>query len=137
MKRSADDFVLNQLTKRIREEFNSYGYGAYGYGQQVATPYGHDETGMMQSVMGPGTGGGGSCGSSGGAYNARYHFQAAQNAGFDTGSEDHQPRTVYVGNLDPSITEDFITTLFGQIGAVTKTKVIFDVRFFSELECSS
>ncbi|VDO39609.1 unnamed protein product [Brugia timori] len=32
----------------------------------------------------------------------------------------------YVGNLDPSITEDFITTLFGQIGAVTKTKVIFD-----------
>ncbi|KAL3995337.1 RNA recognition motif family protein [Acanthocheilonema viteae] len=75
--------------------------------------------------MGPGTGGG-NCGSSGGAYNARYHFQAAQNAGFDTGSEDHQPRTVYVGNLDPSITEDFITTLFGQIGAVTKTKVIFD-----------
>lgn len=30
----------------------------------------------------------------GGAYNARYHFQAAQSAGFDTGSEDHQPRTV-------------------------------------------
>ncbi|VDK85361.1 unnamed protein product [Litomosoides sigmodontis] len=125
-KRSADDCTPTQGTKKVREEFNSYGYGAYGYGQQVATPYGHDETGMMQGVMGPGTGGGGSCGSSGGAYNARYHFQAAQNAGFDTGSEDHQPRTVYVGNLDPSITEDFITTLFGQIGAVTKTKVIFD-----------
>uniref|UniRef100_A0A1I8ELC8 RRM domain-containing protein n=1 Tax=Wuchereria bancrofti TaxID=6293 RepID=A0A1I8ELC8_WUCBA len=153
VKRGADDCILIQATKKVREErishvtidiytpyismnasyritqaliFNSYGYGAYGYGQQVATPYGHDETGMMQGVMGPGTGGGGSCTSSGGAYNARYHFQAAQNAGFDTGSEDHQPRTVYVGNLDPSITEDFITTLFGQIGAVTKTKVIFD-----------
>uniref|UniRef100_A0A8R1U2U8 RRM domain-containing protein n=2 Tax=Onchocerca TaxID=6281 RepID=A0A8R1U2U8_ONCVO len=121
-----NDNVYIISNKVWQNKFNSYGYGAYGYGQQVATPYGHDETGMMQSVMGPGTGGGGSCASSGGAYNARYHFQAAQNAGFDTGSEDHQPRTVYVGNLDPSITEDFITTLFGQIGAVTKTKVIFD-----------
>lgn len=98
---------------------NNYGYGAYGYGQQVA-PYGHDD--------GSAAAGGGTTtsGSQGGAYNARYHFQAAQSAGFDTGSEDRQPRTVYVGNLDPSITEDFITTLFGQIGVVTKTKVIFD-----------
>ncbi|KHJ75496.1 hypothetical protein OESDEN_24888, partial [Oesophagostomum dentatum] len=32
----------------------------------------------------------------------------------------------YVGNLDPSVTEEFIGTLFGQIGTVTKTKVIFD-----------
>lgn len=77
-------------------QYNAYGYGAYGYGQQVATPYGHDETGMMQGMIAPGTGGGTGGGSSGGAYNARYHFQAAQSAGFDTGSEDHQPRTVYV-----------------------------------------
>lgn len=98
---------------------NNYGYGAYGYGQQVA-PYGHED-GTAAAAGGTTT-----SGSQGGAYNARYHFQAAQNAGFDTGSEDHQPRTVYVGNLDPSITEDFITTLFGQIGVVTKTKVIFD-----------
>ncbi|VDN07946.1 unnamed protein product [Thelazia callipaeda] len=144
-KRPSDEPCADIASKRVREEnnlcflllliwvfqFNSYGYGAYGYGQQVATPYGHDETGMMQNMMIQGTGsggggGGGTCGSSGGAYNARYHFQAAQNAGFDTGSEDHQPRTVYVGNLDSSITEDFITTLFGQIGAVTKTKVIFE-----------
>ena len=33
----------------------------------------------------------------------------------------------YVGNLDPSVTEEFVATLFGQIGAVTKTKVIYDV----------
>uniref|UniRef100_A0A914RXY1 RRM domain-containing protein n=1 Tax=Parascaris equorum TaxID=6256 RepID=A0A914RXY1_PAREQ len=75
-----------------------------------------------------GGGGGATSGSGGGAYNARYHFQAAQSAGFDTGSDDRQPRTVYVGNLDTSITEDFVATLFGQIGPVTKTKVIFDVR---------
>lgn len=35
----------------------------------------------------------------------------------------------YVGNLDPSVTEEFIATLFGQIGVVTKTKVIFDVSW--------
>jgi nucleolysin TIA-1/TIAR len=33
-----------------------------------------------------------------------------------------------VGNLDPSVSEEFITTLFGQIGLVTKTKVIFDAN---------
>lgn len=61
-----------------------------------------------------------------GGYNPRFHYQAAQNAGFHTGSSDEQPRTLYVGNLDSSVTEDFIGTLFGQVGTVTKTKVIFD-----------
>lgn len=35
----------------------------------------------------------------------------------------------YVGNLDSSVTEEFVTTLFGQIGLVTKTKVICDVIY--------
>ncbi|KAI6239476.1 RNA recognition motif [Aphelenchoides fujianensis] len=61
-----------------------------------------------------------------GAYNARYHFAAAQNAGFQFGADDTQPRILYVGNLDASITEEFINTLFGQIGRIIKTKVIFD-----------
>ncbi len=60
---------------------------------------------------------------SGGTYNPRYHFAAAQEAGFDMGSDETQPRTLYVGNLDHSVTEDFIGTLFGQFGIVTKTKV--------------
>lgn len=59
-------------------------------------PYGHDETGGMMPPQIMGSTGGTAVSSNGGAYNARYHFQAAQNAGFDTGSEDHQPRTVYV-----------------------------------------
>lgn len=62
----------------------------------------------------------------GGAYNPRYHYQAAQNAGFNLGTEDAQPRILYVGNLDQSVTEEFIATLFGQIGRIMKTKVIFD-----------
>ncbi|CAJ0561460.1 unnamed protein product, partial [Mesorhabditis spiculigera] len=36
------------------------------------------------------------------------------------------PRTLYVGNLDPSITEEFLSTLFGQVGVVTKAKVVYD-----------
>ncbi|KAL3120596.1 hypothetical protein niasHT_007888 [Heterodera trifolii] len=79
--------------------YANYGYGSYGYG-------GEDF--------------------SAGAYNPRYHYAAAQNAGFDLKTDDGLPRTIYVGNLDVSVTEDFITTLFGQIGPVTKTKVIFD-----------
>lgn len=38
----------------------------------------------------------------------------------------------YVGNLDLSVTEEFIATLFGQIGPVTKTKVIFDVSWLAK-----
>ena len=87
--------------------YANYGYGAgagsYGYGVTI----GNEDY-------------------SGGTYNPRYHYQAAQNAGFELGTDDGQPRTVYVGNLDPSVTEEFIATLFGQIGVVTKTKVIFD-----------
>ncbi|GMS86110.1 hypothetical protein PENTCL1PPCAC_8285, partial [Pristionchus entomophagus] len=73
----------------------------------------------------PNTSGGGPEPDSNG-YNPRTHFQAAQSAGFHTGGEDAQPRTLYVGNLDPSVTEEFISTLFGQIGVISKSKVIFD-----------
>lgn len=82
--------------------YANYGYGAYGYGGYTTEDY------------------------SAGTYNPKYHFQAAQNAGFELGTTDGQPRTLYVGNLDPSVTEEFVATLFGQIGAVTKTKVIYD-----------
>uniref|UniRef100_A0A1I7RW23 Nucleolysin TIA-1/TIAR n=1 Tax=Bursaphelenchus xylophilus TaxID=6326 RepID=A0A1I7RW23_BURXY len=61
-----------------------------------------------------------------GAYNPRYHFQAAQNAGFNLSADDGQPRVLYVGNLDTSVTEEFVATLFSQMGRLVKTKVIFD-----------
>lgn len=69
---------------------------------------------------------GGSTEADSNGYNPRTHFQAAQSAGFHTGGEESQPRTLYVGNLDPSVTEEFISTLFGQIGVISKSKVIFD-----------
>ncbi|KAL6736735.1 hypothetical protein Aduo_007052 [Ancylostoma duodenale] len=62
---------------------------------------------------------------SAGMYNPRTHSKVAEKEGFHMGGTD-EPRTLYVGNLDPSVTEEFIGTLFGQIGTVTKTKVIFD-----------
>lgn len=39
-------------------------------------------------------------------------------------SEESHPRTLYVGNLDVSVTEDLLTTLFSQIGQVKGCKVI-------------
>nr|BAI40365.1 TIA-1 homologue [Bombyx mori] len=39
------------------------------------------------------------------------------------GDESH-PKTLYVGNLDPSVTEVFLCTLFGQIGDVKGCKII-------------
>ena len=87
--------------------FPNYGYGAYGYGYGAAP--------------------GAATSDNDNSYNPRYHFAAAQNAGFElTSHEEGQPRTLYVGNLDPAVTEEFICTLFSQIGLVTKTKVIFD-----------
>ncbi|XP_014680817.1 PREDICTED: nucleolysin TIAR-like [Priapulus caudatus] len=37
---------------------------------------------------------------------------------------EHNPRTLYVGNLEPSVTEELIYALFGQIGAVKSCKII-------------
>uniref|UniRef100_A0A914CLH7 RRM domain-containing protein n=1 Tax=Acrobeloides nanus TaxID=290746 RepID=A0A914CLH7_9BILA len=82
--------------------FGLYGYGAFPYG----TPFAASED------------------YSDGGYNPMYHFQAAQNAGFSVGTADTNPRTLYVGNLDPNVTEEFIASLFGQIGLVTKAKII-------------
>ncbi|CCD65016.1 RRM domain-containing protein [Caenorhabditis elegans] len=59
-------------------------------------------------------------------YNARMHSKLAEREGFHLGNGSDEPRTLYVGNLDSTVTEDFIATLFNQIGSVTKTKVIFD-----------
>nr|CAD2134645.1 unnamed protein product [Meloidogyne enterolobii] len=85
--------------------YTTYGYGTYGYGEDYSV----------------------------GAYNPRYHYAAAQSAGFDLRTDDGLPKTIYVGNLDLSVTEEFIATLFGQIGPVTKTKVIFDVSWLARL----
>ncbi|KAI6174590.1 RNA recognition motif [Aphelenchoides bicaudatus] len=85
--------------------YSAYNFGNYGYGGISTDDYGNP---------------------SAGSYNPRYHFQAAQNAGFTFGGEESQPRILYVGNLDPSVTEEFIATLFGQIGRIAKTKVIYD-----------
>jgi len=40
--------------------------------------------------------------------------------------EDTQPRTLYVGNLDPQTTEDFLFLLFSQIGPVNGCKIIHE-----------
>lgn len=39
-------------------------------------------------------------------------------------AEDTQPRTLYVGNLDPTVQEDLLLTLFSQIGVVRSCKII-------------
>lgn len=39
-------------------------------------------------------------------------------------ADDIQPRTLYVGNLDQSVTEDLLLALFGQIGLVRSCKII-------------
>ncbi|XP_071042539.1 nucleolysin TIAR isoform X6 [Parasteatoda tepidariorum] len=39
-------------------------------------------------------------------------------------SNESHPRTLYVGNLDPSVTEELILALFGQIGPVKGCKII-------------
>jgi len=39
-------------------------------------------------------------------------------------AEDTQPKTLYVGNLDPSVTEELLLALFGQIGMVRSCKII-------------
>uniref|UniRef100_A0A1B6D785 RRM domain-containing protein n=1 Tax=Clastoptera arizonana TaxID=38151 RepID=A0A1B6D785_9HEMI len=41
-------------------------------------------------------------------------------------SEESHPRTLYVGNLDATVTEDLLCTLFSQIGPVKGCKVIRD-----------
>ncbi|CAG5107308.1 Similar to Tia1: Nucleolysin TIA-1 (Mus musculus) [Cotesia congregata] len=39
-------------------------------------------------------------------------------------SEESNPRTLYVGNLDPSVSEDLLCTLFSQIGPIKGCKII-------------
>ncbi|KAK7866468.1 hypothetical protein R5R35_014338 [Gryllus longicercus] len=50
-------------------------------------------------------------------------------ASFDYGdseimSEESHPRTLYVGNLDASVSEDLVCALFSQIGPVKGCKII-------------
>jgi len=46
------------------------------------------------------------------------------------GESEAFPRTLYVGNLDPSVTEELIVVLFGQIGTVKGCKIIHEVNRF-------
>jgi len=41
--------------------------------------------------------------------------------------EETQPRTLYVGNLDPQTTDEFLLLLFSQIGPVKGCKIIHEV----------
>ncbi|EFP10158.1 hypothetical protein CRE_24556 [Caenorhabditis remanei] len=59
-------------------------------------------------------------------YNPRIHSRYAEREGYHLASGSEDPRTLFVGNLDPAITDEFLATLFNQIGAVTKAKIIFD-----------
>ncbi|CAI5442207.1 unnamed protein product [Caenorhabditis angaria] len=62
-------------------------------------------------------------------YNPRVHFKVAEKEGFYLGASQDDYRTLFVGNLDPSVTEDFVATLYNQIGSVVKTKIIYDNGF--------
>jgi len=42
------------------------------------------------------------------------------------GCDEAQPRTLYVGNLDPSVTEELILALFGSIGSCKGCKIIHE-----------
>ncbi|CAI2346925.1 unnamed protein product [Caenorhabditis sp. 36 PRJEB53466] len=59
-------------------------------------------------------------------YNPRVHSKVAEKEGFQLGNNTEDPKTLWIGNLDPAITDDFLSTLFNQMGAVTRTKIIFD-----------
>ncbi|GLH03209.1 Nucleolysin TIAR [Gryllus bimaculatus] len=55
-------------------------------------------------------------------------------ASFDYGdseimSEESHPRTLYVGNLDASVSEDLVCALFSQIGPVKGCKIIRESSF--------
>lgn len=38
--------------------------------------------------------------------------------------DDPSSKSLYVGNLDPAVTEDFVLSLFSQIGSITKCKLV-------------
>uniref|UniRef100_A0A5S6QLL2 RRM domain-containing protein n=1 Tax=Trichuris muris TaxID=70415 RepID=A0A5S6QLL2_TRIMR len=40
--------------------------------------------------------------------------------------DEFNPRTLYVGNLEPSVSEQFLVSLFSQIGTVSKCKIIHE-----------
>ncbi|EGT49455.1 CBN-TIAR-2 protein [Caenorhabditis brenneri] len=61
-------------------------------------------------------------------YNPRVHARVAEKEGYQLASGSEDPRTLFVGNLDPAVTDEFIATLFNQMGAVTKAKIIFDFQ---------
>ena len=56
--------------------------------------------------------------------NSNNNNNSLSQAGFC--SDNAQPRTLYVGNLDPSINEDFIHTLFAPFGRISSLKLIND-----------
>ncbi|CAB60356.1 RRM domain-containing protein [Caenorhabditis elegans] len=65
-------------------------------------------------------------GEDGDGFNPRVHARIAEREGFQLASGSEDPRTLFVANLDPAITDEFLATLFNQIGAVMKAKIIFE-----------
>ncbi|XP_021938861.1 nucleolysin TIAR-like isoform X1 [Zootermopsis nevadensis] len=55
-------------------------------------------------------------------------------------SEESHPRTLYVGNLDASVSEDLVCALFSQIGPVKGCKIIREVSLcissFTKVHCT-
>uniref|UniRef100_A0A915I934 RRM domain-containing protein n=1 Tax=Romanomermis culicivorax TaxID=13658 RepID=A0A915I934_ROMCU len=40
--------------------------------------------------------------------------------------DEFHPRTLYVGNLDPSVSEDFLLSIFAAMGTINKCKIIYE-----------
>jgi len=66
-------------------------------------------------------------------YRPRYHNPIAIQSGFNLihGGGDEGSRTIYVGNIDQLITEEFVRALFGQVGRVVQAKIFYDWGSFS------
>lgn len=63
----------------------------------------------------------------GNMYNGSSNGGMCHDNGMKNGSSmENQPKTLYVGNLDPSVTEEFVATLFSQMGALTGCKMIHE-----------
>ncbi|OUC48692.1 hypothetical protein D917_01089 [Trichinella nativa] len=55
-------------------------------------------------------------------------YSGAYGEFFNTGEsiDEFNPRTLYVGNLDATISEEFLLSLFSHIGGVSKCKIIHE-----------
>lgn len=69
-----------------------------------------------------------------GAFGQMGQMQASMN-GNSQNDDEAYPRTLYVGNLDPQVTESLIMELFGVIGPCTKCNMIRDPTGMNDMYC--